>query len=123
MQLISELMMVRRIKLLKSFRFIIYVQLAVDKAIFLNGGVPSASGETFESLTSTLRFVPASLESGDGEREGDLDLCIADTGGVDRDTVIALGANCASGVAPRLPLVSSVRSRATKLFVDTRASA
>jgi hypothetical protein len=44
-----------------------------DSANFLNGGVPSASSVIAESLCSTLRLVPASLDSTDGDNEGDLD--------------------------------------------------
>jgi hypothetical protein len=100
-----------------------------DSAIFLSGGVSSASSAVLESFCSTLRLVPASLDSTDGESEGDLDneslnFC---GGGVERKCETDPADNWASGVPERLPIrlpeASSVRNRAARLLVDDIASA
>ena len=99
-----------------------------DSANFLNGGVPSASSVTAGSFCSTLRLVPASLDSTDGDNEGDLDtesLKFAG-GGVDCECETDAVDNCVSGVPERLPIrlpeASSVRNRAARLLVDDMAS-
>jgi len=96
-----------------------------DNANFFKGGVPSVSPSNLVSC-STLRFVPARLDSGDGDIDGagdrDFDFLnsslsvdgVAVLGGVDRDT---------EGVPGRLWVAISFRKRAARLFVDATASA
>jgi len=105
------------------------VTTADDSANFLNGGVPSTSSITAESFCSTLRLVPASLDSTEGDNDGDLDtesLNFAG-GGVERRCETDPPDSCASGVPERLPVRlpedNSVRNRAARLFVDKIASA
>lgn len=43
-----------------------------DSATFFAGGVPLASSGMLKSLFSTLRLVPATLESGVGGRDGEI---------------------------------------------------
>jgi len=73
------------------------------KAILLCGGVSFASCVTLESVCSTLRLIPATLDS--GETCGDFDLTIlsCDGGGVDRKPFSVTVIGWTSGVAERLP--------------------
>lgn len=92
------------------------------KATLLCGGVPFASCCTLESVCSTLRFMPVTLDSNE-TCGGDFDLdFLSCEGGVVREpcseTVIGT-----SGVAERLPCPFSDRNLATMLLVEARASA
>jgi hypothetical protein len=54
------------------------------KATFLCGGVSFASCDTLESVCSTLRLMPATLDSGETCGDVGLDCPSCDGGGVDR---------------------------------------
>lgn len=94
-----------------------------DNAILFDGGVPLVSPVNSISFSSSaLRLVPASLDSRNGDCEGDFDSesLNAAGGGVPRET--DNDAKGPSGVPERLlPVV--VRNRAARLLVDVKASA
>jgi len=94
------------------------------KATFLCGGVPVVSRAMLESVCSTLRLIPTTLDSGD-IWGGDFDLAIlsCDGGGVERNVDWTPDMGWTSGVADRLPEAFSVRNLATKLLVEASASA
>jgi hypothetical protein len=97
-----------------------------DSANFLNGGVPSTSSVISDSFCSTLRLVPASLDSTDGDNEGDLDIeSLNFAGDVERrcETVPVDASGVPERLPVRLPEASSVRNRAARLLFDDIASA
>jgi len=75
------------------------------------------------SLFSTLRLVPANLDSDGGDLVGDLDdATLRFVGGVPR-TEGTSNIGLTSGVADRLPCACSVRNLAARVFVEAIASA
>jgi len=96
-----------------------------DRASFFNGGVPSASPLNVELFCSALRFLPASLDSNEGDREGDFEgdfeLLNFEGGWFSREIDSNGADDRASGVPDRLRVV--VRKRAARLLVDVIASA